>query len=104
MKHPITQFRIVAMAEGVSYLLLLGVAMPLKYMFGQPEAVRILGSIHGGLFLLYLLTIFLAARHARWSVARILEAFVASLLPFGPFYLEYKYRAEFAASSSGQSE
>ncbi len=100
MKHPITQFRIVALAEGISYLLLLGWAMPLKYYYQQPWAVRLVGSIHGGLFVLYMLTIFLAARHAKWSWFRILEAFVASLLPFGPFYLEYRYQAEFSRTEN----
>lgn len=96
MTNPITQFRCVAIAEGISYLLLLGWAMPLKYLYGMPAAVEVVGAIHGGLFLLYILTILLAGRHARWSWARMAEAFVASLLPFGPFYLEYKYQAEFA--------
>ena len=95
MKNPIKLFRIVAIAEGISYLLLLGWAMPLKYLYHQPEAVRVLGSIHGGLFLLFMLMIALAARYGKWSWARVLEAFIASLLPFGPIYLEYKYRNEF---------
>lgn len=98
MTNPITQFRCVAIAEGLSYLLLLGWAMPLKYVYGQPKAVQIVGAIHGGLFLLYILTILLAGRQGRWSWARMVEAFIASLLPFGPFYLEYKYQAEFAGN------
>lgn len=96
MLNPITHFRIVALAEGVSYLLLLGWAMPLKYLYDQPLAVRIVGAIHGGLFVLYMLTIVRAALHGKWSAGRIVEAVVASLLPFGPFFLEYKYRKEFA--------
>ena len=94
MKHPITQFRIVGIAEAVSYLLLLGWAMPLKYIYKLPEAVRIVGAIHGGLFILYVITIFRAARFAKWTVSRMAEAFVASLLPCGPFVIDYKYRDE----------
>lgn len=96
MKHPITQFRIVALAEGISFLLLLCWAMPLKYLYGQPLAVRIVGSIHGGLFVLYMLAIFRAARFGKWTWGRIIEAIVASLLPCGPLFLEYKYRHEFS--------
>lgn len=94
--RPINQFRLVAIAEGLSFLLLLGWAMPLKYLYGQPQAVRIIGSIHGGLFILYVIAIARAARSGKWSWGRIVEAFVASLLPFGPFFLEYKYRNEFS--------
>ena len=46
-------FRIIALAEGISFLTLLFVAMPMKYFMGMPEVVRVVGSIHGGLFLLY---------------------------------------------------
>lgn len=97
MKNPITQFRIVALAEGVSYLVLLGIAMPMKYLLGQPWAVQLVGSIHGGLFILFVITLIRSAQHGGWSWGRSLEAFVASLLPFGTFYLEYKYREDFAA-------
>jgi len=96
LKHPITQFRIVALAEGLSYLVLLGIAMPMKYLLHQEWAVRLVGSIHGGLFILFVIALFRAALHGRWSWGRSAEAFVASLLPFGTFYLEYKYQQEFA--------
>lgn len=68
--------------------------MPLKYLYGRPQAVQITGAIHGGLFVLYVLAIFRAARFGKWSWFRILEAFIASLLPFGPFFIDYKYRNE----------
>lgn len=104
MKHPITQFRIVAFAEGLSYLVLLGIAMPMKYLLHQEWAVRLVGSIHGGLFILFVITLFRAAQHGRWSWGRSLEAFVASLLPFGTFYLEYKYQQDFASQAESASE
>lgn len=90
MSNPLTQFRIVALAEGLSFLVLLGIAMPLKYIAGQPEAVRIVGSIHGGLFLLYVIAVFRAALYCKWPIRSIAEALVASLLPFGPFVFDRK--------------
>lgn len=94
MNNPLTQFRIVAIAEGLSFLVLLGIAMPLKYLAGQPEAVRIFGSIHGGLFLLYIVTIFRAAHYGKWSFKWIATGLVASLLPFGPFLFDHKAQQE----------
>lgn len=90
MFNPLTQFRIVALAEGISFLVLLGIAMPLKYLAGQPEAVRIVGSIHGGLFLLYIIAVFRAAFYGKWPIRWIAEALVASLMPFGPFVFDRK--------------
>jgi integral membrane protein len=87
-------FRAVSLAEGVSWLLLLFVAMPLKYALGQPEAVRLLGRIHGGLFVLFLITLALAATEQEWKFPKVARAFVAALLPFGAFWLERKLRAE----------
>lgn len=95
-RHPITSFRIIGIAEALSFLVLLGIAMPLKYLWGMPLAVRIVGSIHGGLFILYLLAAVRAARFAGWPFKRLLEAFFAALLPFGPFYFDRKLQNEAA--------
>lgn len=103
MYNPITQFRIVALAEGISFLVLLGIAMPLKYLADAPGAVRVVGAIHGGLFVLYLITIFRAARYGKWSVLRIAEAIVASIFPLGPFILERKLQREYAATDGQAS-
>src|SRR3954463_14068000 len=88
----IRAFRMIALAEGVSFLTLLSVAMPMKYFMGMPEVVRVVGSIHGGLFLLYLGL--LAAIHfrQRWPVMFSLYAFVASIIPFGTFMLDKHLR------------
>ena len=80
------------MAEGISFLLLLGVAMPLKYLAGKPEAVRIAGSLHGALFVLYVLAALLAARKFQWSVVTTAQALIAAVLPFGPFWFDAKLR------------
>ncbi|MBA3705077.1 MAG: DUF3817 domain-containing protein [Bacteroidetes bacterium] len=81
-------------AEGISYILLLGIAMPLKYMAGIPEFVRVTGMIHGILFLLYIVVLINAAIAYRWSIKKIAIGFIASLIPFGPFYLDKMLHVE----------
>lgn len=80
--------RVVGFFEGVSYLLLLGVAMPLKYVAGRPEAVRVLGMAHGVLFIAFVLLVFIVAMQRKWGLRWIAGALVASLLPFGTFVLD----------------
>ena len=80
--------RVVGMMEGVSFLLLMGVAMPLKYWAGMPAAVKWTGWIHGILFILYGLVVLMALLHGRLSFRKAVLAFVASLVPLGPFLLD----------------
>lgn len=84
-------FRAVAFAEGISFLLLLGVAMPLKYMAGMPQAVKLAGSLHGFLFLAYLVAAFLLFSELKWPLKRAPGVFLAAVLPFGTFVLERKW-------------
>ena len=83
-------------AEGLSFLLLLGIAMPLKYLAGQPAAVRLVGSAHGGLFVIYLVVALIAARRFSWPWTRLAMALVAAFLPFGPFWFDARLRRELA--------
>ncbi len=76
--------------EGISLLLLLFVAMPLKYMFQEPLLVRIVGMIHGILFLGYALFAFLRSQEDRWSHGKLIACLILSSLPFGTFYFERK--------------
>ena len=85
-------FRHTALAEAISYLVLLGIAMPLKYLWGQPQAVKLVGALHGLLFVLFCLTLFLAMRAGRWSLGRAAMLFIASLVPLIPFWLDSKIR------------
>jgi integral membrane protein len=80
--------RSIAKLEGVSFLILLGIAMPLKYAAGLPLAVKIVGWAHGALFLLFLLALGNARLQAKlpWGLGALV--FVASLLPFGPFVVD----------------
>jgi integral membrane protein len=85
---PIRRLRAVALAEGVSFLILLGVAMPLKYLADMPLAVRIAGWIHGLLFIAVLYLLSRAAAQLSWSRRQIAVVVIAALLPFGPFVID----------------
>jgi integral membrane protein len=84
------RLRLAGFLEGASFLLLLGVAMPLKYFADEPAAVRVVGMAHGILFLLYVLAIFQAHFDHGWPLKRSALLFLASLLPFGPFIADRK--------------
>jgi integral membrane protein len=92
MKNPVPLLRRLALIEGVSFLLLLGVAMPLKYLAGMPIAVKIVGWAHGLLFVALCFLLLQAIMFANWTMARAGAVFVASLLPFGPFYLDRRMK------------
>lgn len=88
------RFRVIGILEGISYLVLLGIAMPLKYFLDLPAAVKIAGSLHGLLFVLYLLALAHVTLKNRWSFLKVAAAFIASLLPFGNFVLDARIRHE----------
>jgi integral membrane protein len=90
IKTSIGRLRVIGIWEGVSFLVLLGIAMPLKYLAGHPEAVRIVGMAHGILFLLYIWAAIQAAVEHDWPWRRTLVVLVASLLPAGPFVVDAK--------------
>ena len=90
IKTSIGRLRVIGFWEGVSFLVLLGIAMPLKYFLGMPEAVRVVGMAHGVLFILYIWAALQAALEHNWSWKRTLLVLIASLLPAGPFVVEAK--------------
>lgn len=91
MKLPIPYFRIISTLEALSYLLLLGIAMPLKYIWNKPALVESVGMAHGVLFIAYVLAALVLYKQLNWSKKGLLVVLVCSLLPFGPFYAEKKY-------------
>ena len=93
LRTDLGRFRLISLAEGVSYLVLLGIAMPLKYAAGQPIAVRIAGIMHGVLFIAFVLGLLRVARIEAWSRRQMMTAMIAALLPFGAFWLERTLRA-----------
>ncbi|MBE0496681.1 MAG: DUF3817 domain-containing protein [Campylobacterales bacterium] len=88
----IGRLRMISVLEGISYLALLTFAMPIKYMAGDPEPVRIVGMAHGVLFIVFLLALADVWRVHRWSLKFLLFCFVCSLVPFAPFWLEGKLK------------
>jgi integral membrane protein len=93
MKSSIASFRLVALLEGISFILLLFVAMPLKYMYGMPEAVKIVGMTHGILFIGYLTLQTMAAMEHEWNLKTNAIFFLASLIPFGTFVTDRRLKA-----------
>lgn len=91
IKTSLGRLRIVGFTEGVSYLILLFIAMPLKYVWGQPAAVRSFGSVHGLLFVLYVLFVVICHFTYNWSLRKTAVLFLISLIPFGNFYADKKY-------------
>jgi integral membrane protein len=83
----LARFRMVSLAEGVSFLLLLCVGMPLKYGAHMPAATMIFGSIHGLLFLAYLALAYDVKQTQNWDGKRFAVVLIASVLPTGPFWL-----------------
>ena len=88
--NSIYSLRILGNIEGISYLLLLGVAMPMKYFFGFPMAVKIVGMAHGVLFIAYCLLLALQMRANKWNLLFGIYLFVATLIPFGTFVTDRK--------------
>lgn len=82
--------RILGNIEGVSYLLLLGVAMPMKYFFEMPMAVKIVGMAHGVLFIAYCLLLAVQMKANKWNLIFGVYLFVATLIPFGTFVTDRK--------------
>ncbi|MEZ4231103.1 MAG: DUF3817 domain-containing protein [Polyangiaceae bacterium] len=87
-------FRWVSFIEGLSFLALLGIAMPLKYAFAMPMAVRVVGMLHGALFLVFLVSLFRAASEHEWPLSRSAKQFVLSVLPFGFVWIERGLRED----------
>jgi integral membrane protein len=88
MPSPVPFLRRIAFLEGISFLVLLCIAMPLKYLAHLPLAVLIAGSIHGVLFLIFCGALLRTMRLAKWPVSRCAVVFVAALLPCGPFVID----------------
>ena len=84
-------FRIVSYLEGVSYLLLLFIGVPLKYFGGNEILVKTLGMPHGLLFIAYILLAFFIKPEFKWSNREFGLILIASVIPFGTFYVDRKF-------------
>ncbi|MDN6280806.1 MAG: DUF3817 domain-containing protein [Psychroflexus sp.] len=87
----IKAFKIISTLEAISFLVLLGIAMPLKYMLDMPEYVQAVGMAHGVLFVLYIIGAYFMYEKLDWPGKTLLIVILCSVLPFGPFYADKKY-------------
>ncbi|MED5354897.1 MAG: DUF3817 domain-containing protein [Bacteroidota bacterium] len=84
-------FRVIAFFEGVSYILLLFIAVPIKYIFHDPTYVKLLGMPHGILFMIYIIFSFIVNIKLKWNIKELFIILIASLVPLGTFYVDRKY-------------
>lgn len=87
----VKQFRLIGIIESISFVLLLCVAMPLKYFAGMPQAVKVAGSIHGLLFVLFIFLLLLVYYQYNLKFKHLVIGGLSSLIPFGPHFLEKHY-------------
>lgn len=88
LKTNIGRLRILGFLEGMSFLVLLFIAMPVKYIENDPSLVRITGSIHGGLFVLFVINTLSVAVEHKWKFSITGKVLLASIVPFGTFYID----------------
>jgi integral membrane protein len=93
---PIGRLRIISITEAISYLILLGIAMPLKYIWGDPTSVRIVGMIHGVLFCIFCAALLNAKLSQKWKLLPPFWIFMASLVPFAPIWVEIWLKKQMA--------
>ena len=84
-------FRVIAFFEGISYILLLFIAVPIKYVFDDPTYVKMLGMPHGVLFMIYIIFSFIVNIKLKWNMKELFIILIASLVPLGTFYVDRKY-------------
>ena len=92
----LTIFRIFALLEGVSYILLLFFATPYKYLNEDPQFVKMLGMPHGILFMLYIIFAYMLKGEQKWFNNNFKFVCLMAIVPFGTFYLERKLKKELA--------
>jgi integral membrane protein len=92
MKYRVSLLRYIGISEGISFLVLLMIAMPLKYFFGWPMAVKVVGWMHGVLFVTYIGAVLLAIKAMKWNWFSVGVALAASLVPIGTFVLDKSWK------------
>ena len=99
MKKTFSWFRKVAFAEGVSFLVLLLIAMPLKYFSNFPRAVTLVCGLHGVLFVAFIILAYLVKEESKKNFGWMIKAFLASIIPFGTFVMDKEWKREEAAGA-----
>ncbi len=86
------RFRVISAIEGISFLVLVFIAMPIKYIGGDPIPVKIVGMTHGILFIIFMISLFEAKIKQEWDTGFVFQLFVLSLIPFGALLIERKVK------------
>ena len=94
MSSPLLRYRVMAYIVGVLLVVLVFIGMPLKYIGDVPQVVAVVGTAHGFLYMVYLVTALELAIRRRWSIVKILVVFAAGLVPFLTFYVERRVTAQ----------
>jgi integral membrane protein len=87
----IKTLRVISYLEGISYILLLFIAVPIKYYANDPSLVKLLGMPHGLLFVAFVILSFVNSKKYNWSFIKTIVVLISSIIPFGTFYVDYKY-------------
>jgi integral membrane protein len=90
----LSNFKKIALFEGISYVLLLFFAMPLKYIFSWPLAVKYIGALHGALFIIYTILLVFVFYKVKWTLRKTIGAFVISIVPFAAFWFDKRLDCE----------
>ena len=90
LKTAIGRFRVIAFLEGLSFVIILFITMPLKYQFDLPKPNLVVGMLHGVLFMGYLFAVFRLKTSENWDHKLTLKTLAASVIPFGTFYMDHK--------------
>ena len=91
LENQVRAFKWISIFEGISFLVLLLIAMPMKYIWEAPQMVQIVGMAHGILFVAYIMGAFWLYKSLDWNFKTLMIVCVSSVLPLGPFYVEKKY-------------
>lgn len=91
MKNPVQFLRVANFVEAVSYVLLVFIAMPMKYVWDEPLGVKVMGWAHGLLFAVFCFGIVRVVFEARWPFGRVVGVFLAALLPLVPFFVDRRF-------------
>ncbi|WP_296317427.1 DUF3817 domain-containing protein [Winogradskyella sp. UBA3174] len=94
MPKSLPYFRLLALLEGVSYILLLFIATPIKYLSDDPQYVKLLGMPHGLLFVAYIVFAIMISSAMKWNNKALFVVLIASIIPFGTFYIDKKFLAK----------
>jgi integral membrane protein len=94
LKTSVGRLRLSGMIEGLSFLVLTMAAMPMKYIYGDPSWVKVVGQAHGLLWIVFVFTLIDAKSDKGWTIKQALIPFIASMLPFGPFLVDRKIKED----------